>query len=50
MRRLTVRLHVAALRFIFVKTLKRPYLLDDTPYPKAPRRLPQVLSIEEWRG
>jgi integrase/recombinase XerD len=47
MRPLTVRLHVAALRFFFVKTLKRPYLLDDTPYPKAPRRLPQILSVEE---
>ena len=46
MRPLTVRLHVAALRFFVVKTLKRRYLLDDTPYPKAPRR-PQILSIEE---
>ena len=43
----TVRLHVAALRFFFVKTLKRRCLLDDTPYPKVPRRLPQVLSVEE---
>src|SRR3989454_6013151 len=43
----TVRLHVAALRFFFVKTLRRRYLLDDTPYPKAPRRLPQILSVEE---
>ena len=43
----TVRLHVAALRFFFVKTLKRRYLLDDTPYPKAPRRLPMILSVEE---
>ena len=43
----TVRLHVSALRFFFVKTLKRRYLLDDTPYPKAPRRLPQILSVEE---
>ena len=42
-----MRLHVAALRFFFVKTLKRRYLLDDTPYPKAPRRLPQILSVEE---
>jgi integrase/recombinase XerD len=47
MRPLTVRLHVAALRFFFVKTLKRRYLLDDTPYPKAPRRLPQILSVDE---
>ena len=29
-----MRLHVAALRFFFVKTLKRRYLLDDIPYPK----------------
>ena len=43
----TVRLHVAALRFFFVKTLKRRYLLDDTPYPKAPRRLPLILSVDE---
>lgn len=43
----TVRLHVSALRFFFVKTLKRRYSLDDTPYPKAPRRLPQVLRLDE---
>ena len=43
----TVRLHVAALRFFFVKTLRRRYLLDDTPYPKAPRRLPTILTVEE---
>ena len=43
----TVRLHVCAIRFFFVKTLKRRYSLDDTPYPKAPRRLPQILSVDE---
>ena len=43
----TVRLHVSAIRFFFVKTLKRRYLLDDTPYPKAPRRLPSILSVDE---
>ena len=43
----TVRLHVSAIRFFFVKTLKRRYALDDTPYPKAPRRLPAILSVEE---
>jgi hypothetical protein len=46
LRPLTVRLHVAALRFFFVKTLRRRYLLDDTPYPKAPQRLPSILSVE----
>src|SRR4029079_8227461 len=30
----TVRLHVSALRFFFVKTLRRRYLLAATPYPK----------------
>jgi len=43
----TVKLHVAALRFFFVKTLKRSYLQDDIPYPKAPRRLPVILTVEE---
>ena len=43
----TVRLHVSALRFFFVKTLRRRYLLDDTPYPKAPQRLPSIRSVEE---
>ena len=43
----TVKLHVSALRFFFVKTLKRTYLLDDIPYPKVPRRLPTILTVEE---
>jgi site-specific recombinase XerD len=43
----TVRLHVAALRFFFVKTLRRRYVLDDTPYPKVPRRLPTILTVDE---
>ena len=42
-----MRLHVCAIRFFFVKTLKRRYLLDDTPYPKIPRRLPQILSVDD---
>lgn len=42
--------YVAALRFFYVKTLKRPYLKDDLPYPlgvKHKRRLPTILSQEE---
>ena len=42
-----MKLHVSALRFFFVKTLKRWYLLDDIPYPKVPRRLPTILTVEE---
>src|SRR4029453_9784425 len=45
--RRTVKLHVSALRFFFVKTLKRRYLLDDIPYPKVPRRLPTILTTDE---
>lgn len=43
----TVRLHTAALRFFFCKTLRRAYPLDEVPYPKAPRRLPTILTQDE---
>ena len=43
----TVKLHVSALRFFFVKTLKRPYMLEDLPFPKVPRRLPTILTTDE---
>lgn len=43
----TVKQRVAAVRFFFIRTLKRPYLREDFPYPKTPRRLPVVLSQEE---
>jgi site-specific recombinase XerD len=39
--------HVAALRFFFVKTLKRPEFRDFLPYPKEPERLPTILSLDE---
>jgi len=43
----TIQSRCAALRFLFVKTLPRPYLLDEIPFPKRPRKLPAVLSPEE---
>jgi integrase/recombinase XerD len=43
----TVKLHVCAIRFLFNRVLQRRYLVDETPYPKVPRRLPQILSREE---
>lgn len=43
----TVVVRMSALRFFFVKTLKRPYQREDLPLPKRPRRLPVVLSQEE---
>src|SRR4051794_7778058 len=43
----TIRNHIAALRFLFCKTLKRNYPLEEVPYPRAPRRLPIILTQEE---
>ncbi len=44
----TVVAQVAALRFFFVRTLKRRFPPDSIPYPKYPRqRIPKVLSPEE---
>jgi integrase/recombinase XerD len=43
----TVRLQTSALRFFFCKTLKRAYPIEEVPYPKAPRRLPTILTREE---
>ena len=43
----TVGHHTAALRFFYCKTLKRAYPIEEVPYPKAPRRLPTILTREE---
>ena len=43
----SVKQRASALRFFFVKTLRRPYMLEQIPYPKLPRRLPNILSEAE---
>ena len=43
----TVTNHLCALRFLYIQTLKRPWSIADTPYPKKRYRLPTVLSQEE---
>ena len=43
----TVMNHVSALRFFFVKTLKRHEFRDFIPYPNEPVRLPTILSSDE---
>lgn len=43
----SVAQQLSALRFLFLKTLKRPWLVEDMPVPKRPIRLPEVLSREE---
>ena len=45
----TVGVAVAALRFFFVRTLRRDYSPDYLPYPKQPKRLPTILSQDEVR-
>jgi len=39
--------HLAALRFFYLKTLRKAWSLAETPYPKKTRRLPTILSREE---
>jgi len=43
----SVENHVAALRFFYVRTLHRHEFREFLPYPKTPRKLPEILSQEE---
>jgi site-specific recombinase XerD len=43
----TVIQRLAALRFFFIKTLRKPWSVADTPYPKKTFRLPMILSQAE---
>ena len=43
----TIQSGYSALRFFFVKTLRRPYLPDEIPSSKCARKLPTVLNPEE---
>ena len=46
----TVALRVSAVRFFYLKVLKKRALKDELPYPKHPkwaRRLPTILTPEE---
>jgi integrase/recombinase XerD len=43
----TVSQYVSALRFLFIKTLRRHFLAEHIPFPKSHKRLPTVLSPEE---
>jgi site-specific recombinase XerD len=43
----SVMVQMCALRFLYLKVLKRPFQRDDLPLPKTPGRLPVVLSPEE---
>jgi integrase/recombinase XerD len=43
----TVAIRLAALRFFYIKTLKKTWSIAETPYPKKIHRLPTILSQEE---
>jgi integrase/recombinase XerD len=43
----TIAGRISALRFFFVKVLRRSYRQIDLIYPKRPERLPVILSEEE---
>ena len=43
----TVVTHISALRFFFLRVLKRRHRKEDLPYPKHRRRLPTGLSPDE---
>lgn len=45
----TVKMHVAAIRFLFEITLRRPKLVASLHFPKVPQHLPQILAAEEVR-
>jgi len=38
---------LAALRFFYIKPLRKPGASPETPYPKKAFRLPSILSQEE---
>lgn len=43
----SVAQQLSALRFFFMKTLRRPWMVEDMPAPKQPIRLPDILSQQE---
>jgi integrase/recombinase XerD len=43
----TIVLCISALRFLYVRVLKRRDMKEDLPYPKRHKKLPVVLSPEE---
>jgi integrase/recombinase XerD len=42
-----VNQQVAALRFFYVKTIRKAWSVEDTPYAKREKSLPLLLSVEE---
>ena len=43
----TITIRLAALRFFYIKTLKKNWSIAETPYPKRALHFPSILSQEE---
>ena len=43
----TIEAYRSALRFLYVRVLKRPWFDEEIPAPKTPLRLPRVLNADE---
>src|ERR1051326_6765690 len=43
----SVSQRIAALRFFYVKTFRKGWSIEETPYPKRENSLPLILSVEE---
>lgn len=43
----TVKIHIAAIRFLYIVTLRQPAVVETLYFPKVPRRLPDILSADE---
>lgn len=42
-----LRVHMAALKFLYCRTLSRPEMVSFLAFPRSPQRLPNVLSLDE---
>lgn len=42
-----LKMYVASLRFLYVRTLQRPEVVETIPWPRVPKSLPVVLSGSE---
>jgi len=42
-----LKMHVAGLRYLYGVTLRRPEVVENVPWPKVPRALPEILSGTE---
>src|SRR5207245_2194527 len=43
----SIKMHLAAIRFLYEVTLRRPEVTAGVPWPKVPRPLPVILSLQE---